>query len=514
MRGAHLPLFDLAEGFLEPMIKPQLATCPTEPPQSVFNTPEKNLQSVDYPAIERWLQAQNLYPASEASPLPWQLAAEPFQLTEELTQKIEALGPVLHRFVKAQWQIYRESVNDQAPGWIANLLDQGKPDALIQLSRMNRFKQAIPLVLRPDLLIGEDGQLTLCELDSIPGGIGLTAALTVAYQHLGFQVLDGNHGTSMVASFSDLLASQAPVNHQGVFHVAIVVSDEANDYRPEMHWLSAQINTLRPEKLRTHVIHPKQLLLMGNRLMATLSDGSHWPIDGIYRFFELFDLPNIANNELIQFALKKGWIVLTPPFKPQLEEKLWLALLHHPALSSLWVKHLGQRDFETLLAMTPQGWVVDPTPLPPQGVIAGLRQSNGDALQDFRQLAAFTQKQRELVLKPSGFSPLAWGSRGVTIGHDVSQSDWQAAIETALQMFSTTPYILQKFRPAVPVALAHVDTNGTIQTTPRRVRLCPYYFVIESRVAWVGALATGCPIDKKRIHGMSTAMLAPTAARF
>jgi hypothetical protein len=281
-----------------------------------------------------------------------------------------------------------------------------------------------------------------------------------------------------------------------------------------MHWLSTQINALRPEKLLTHVIHPKQVLLMGNRLMATLSNGSHWPIDGIYRFFELFDLPNIANNELIQFALKKGWVVLTPPFKPQLEEKLWLALLHHPALVDLWVKHLGQADFDTLLAITPQGWVVDPAPLPPQAAIPGLRQSHGDALQDFRQLATLTQKQRELVLKPSGFSPLAWGSRGVTIGHDVSQSDWQAAIETALQAFSDTPYILQKFCPAAPVAFAHVDNSGVIQMGQRRVRLCPYYFVLGDAVSWVGALATGCPIDKKRIHGMSAAVLAPTSARF
>jgi hypothetical protein len=72
---------------------------------------------------------------------------------------------VLHRFVKAQWQIYRQSLSGQAPAWIAELLDQGKPEALIQFSCMNRFKQATPLVLRPDLLIGQDGELTLCELD-------------------------------------------------------------------------------------------------------------------------------------------------------------------------------------------------------------------------------------------------------------------------------------------------------------------------------------------------------------
>jgi hypothetical protein len=43
-----------------------------------------------------------------------------------------------------------------------------------------------------------------------------------------------------------------------------------------------------------------------------------------------------------------------------------------------------------------------------------------------------------------------------------------------------------------------------------RVRLCPYYFVTEGRVALRGALATIVPADKKLLHGMRDAILAPT----
>ena len=48
-----------------------------------------------------------------------------------------------------------------------------------------------------------------------------------------------------------------------------------------------------------------------------------------------------------------------------------------------------------------------------------------------------------------------------------------------------------------------------------RVRLCPYYFVTgdwdRARTQLGGILATVCPADKKIIHGMTDAILAPCA---
>jgi hypothetical protein len=45
-----------------------------------------------------------------------------------------------------------------------------------------------------------------------------------------------------------------------------------------------------------------------------------------------------------------------------------------------------------------------------------------------------------------------------------------------------------------------------------RVRLCPYYFVEEGKVKLRGALATIVPADKKFVHGMTDAILAPSKA--
>jgi len=42
-----------------------------------------------------------------------------------------------------------------------------------------------------------------------------------------------------------------------------------------------------------------------------------------------------------------------------------------------------------------------------------------------------------------------------------------------------------------------------------RVRLCPYFFVSGDDAKLSGVLATVAPADKRLIHGMSDAIMAP-----
>jgi hypothetical protein len=54
-------------------------------------------------------------------------------------------------------------------------------------------------------------------------------------------------------------------------------------------------------------------------------------------------------------------------------------------------------------------------------------------------LKTLSQKERDLILKVSGFSENAWGARGVFLGSDLSQADWSAAVDDALKNFETSP---------------------------------------------------------------------------
>lgn len=325
----------------------------------------------------------------------------------------------------------------------------------------------------------------------------------------------------MPLSFWNMLESyyqqhQKKKPHDNEPTVALIVSNESEDYIPELSWLVEHLRTEFGKPIT--LVRPQDITIEGQRLCFTNADGTDQPIDLVYRFFELFDLPNIANIELIQFAIKKGWVVCTPPFKSHLEEKLWLGLFHHPALKPTFKRELGEENFALLESLIPPTWILDPTELPPHAVIPNLAETIGlsEGVQSFDQLKPVTQKQRELVIKPSGFSEMAWGSKGVIIGHDVPSTEWADAIDNALTQTDIPPHILQTYRKPSRQRIERHDLSTQTNTPYEgRTRLCPYYFVsqndnnTEPSISLAGILATTCPANKKIIHGMQDAILSP-----
>ena len=410
----------------------------------------------------------------------WRMALEPFQLPPGMAAEFENLGRVLLQFYRAANLLYRQSAEGRQPTWVASLLDQGKPESLIATQRNVRFKNDIPRVLRPDILLTGDGW-RITELDSVPGGIGLTAWLNQAYAGEGLRVLGGARGMSD--------------GFHGIFDdaskVSIVVSEESSTYQPEMEWLAS---------------------MLGERFTVHGSEWNGWA-DGeaAYRFFELFDLPNIPCAEKMLADAASDRLLITPPPKAFLEEKLLMALLWNDNLQDFWRRELGSGFYRQLRKVIPRSWVMDPTPLPPHTAIPGLELTGWD------RLVSLSQRERELVLKVSGFSERAWGARSVRLGHDLSQVEWASAVEEALADFSNSPWILQRYHKPCMVEQSWFDfDSGEKSTLKGRVRVCPYYFVhgdIDSPETTLGgALATVCPADKKIIHGMRVAVLAPCAA--
>src|ERR1035441_1977873 len=112
--------------------------------------------------------------------LDWRISPAPFPLGENLAKEIESLGRVLLQFYRAVNLLYRKSAEGRQPEWVARWLDLGKPAELIALQRLAAFKSDVPRVIRPDLLLTETG-LIITELDSVPGGIGLTGWLNQTY---------------------------------------------------------------------------------------------------------------------------------------------------------------------------------------------------------------------------------------------------------------------------------------------------------------------------------------------
>ncbi len=417
----------------------------------------------------------------------WRVSPEPLRLKPEMARELESLGRVFLQFYRAVNLLYRRSAEGKQPEWVARWLDQGKPAELIALQRAPAFKNDVPRVIRPDLLITEHG-LSVTELDSVPGGIGLTAWLNQVYAKLPASPEDGGPAPKLLGGADGMLRGFASIFGEAP-RVQIVVSEEAAVYRPEMAWMADQIDSGR---FKTR-----------DSSFQDFAEG-----DAVYRFFELFDLPNVGNSQKILELAANKRIRVTPPPKPVFEEKMLFALLWNRHLQGFWRQELGESFFQRLLKLVPYSWLIDPTPLPPHAAIPELN------LTDWRQLQLLSHKERELILKVSGFSPHAWGARGVYLGSDLSHADWATAIEKALAGFEQSPYVLQRYHKPALVEAEWFDFEANeVVPLKGRVRLCPYYFVSgeadAARAQLGGVLATICPPDKKIIHGMTEAIFAP-----
>lgn len=440
----------------------------------------------------------HLHPNSN---LPWRISPEPFWLSPEQHEQLQALGGVLHQFYKAANLLYHQSVKGIQPAWVHQYLDQGKPGDVLEMGLWNRVKSHLPLVMRPDLLLTDDG-FRIMEMDSIPGGMGFTAQVSALYADIGYDLIGGADG--LVNGFYQAIAASTKLDTPTV---GLVVSDESESYRDEMQWLADQLSA---NGHPTHCIHPRDLRFNEDGLLIDI-DGQPQRLDAVYRFFELFDLKNIPKAELITYFAKKNAVRLTPPPKAYLEEKMWLALFHHPLLSEFWQRELSKDARAMLKTLIPHTWIADARPLPPHAVIPGL-ELNGQAVNDWQTLKHLSKKQRELVLKPSGFSELAYESKGVSIGHDLPEEDWAQSVQTALDSFAHTPYILQEFHKGARKSVRYYDFfDDEIKPMRGRVLLRPYYYLIGEEPQLAGSQAVICPPDKKILHGMIDAVIAPCA---
>lgn len=439
----------------------------------------------------------------------WRFSPEAFPLSPAQVREIEAIGHACAEFYRALELLYQRSVEGRnilrnrelVTPWVADYLDRGKPPELVEHARSTRVRGQTPLVIRPDLLMTEDG-FALTEMDSVPGGIGLTAYLNRMFADEG-EIVGGRDG--MIDGFYASLAAMR--SDRNLPLIAIVVSDEAATYRPEMEWLAGE---LQARGKRVYCLHPSELIPLGDSLCADI-DGNPETIDVVYRFWELFDLPNLPVREQLFEIMATDPLVVTPPMRPFQEEKLNLALFHHHRLEDFWRENLSKRALKTLRKIIPPGWIMDPVDLPPNAVLDA-PSVGGRPIHRWEQLGEASQKERNLIIKLSGFHENAWGARSVLYGSDASRVEWTDGIADALNEAPRNLSILQEYRK--PRRLHHpvydeASEGARVYPMQGRVRLCPYYFVLGEETRLGGILATFCPADKKIIHGMRDAAMLP-----
>src|SRR2546430_12662968 len=271
----------------------------------------------------------------------WHLSPDAFPIENKFLTELEQLGHRLFVFQRACNQLYQLSVKGKQPDWVARYLDAGKPKELVEFSRRQEIRDDLPRVIRPDLILTDEGYI-IAEMDSVPGRIGLTGWLNQTYSTFDSQIIGG--ADCMLEGFRTVPPKGGDV----------VISQEAATYRPEMEWIAARLNQkildtgssildeerVSSENPASGIKHPESAPSW--RVVAA---ENYEPQDGraVYRFFELFDLPNIPGIENTLRANTERRITITPPIKPHLEVKLWFALFLLQPLREYWRRELGER---------------------------------------------------------------------------------------------------------------------------------------------------------------------------
>ena len=259
----------------------------------------------------------------------WLLSPDPFPIDKKFLAELEQLGHRLFVFQRACNQLYQLSIKGKQPEWVARYLDAGKPEELIEFSRRKEIRDDLPRVIRPDLILTDNGYI-IAEIDSVPGGIGLTGWLNQTYSKFDSEIIGGANG--MLEGFRTVLPNGGD----------IVLSRESATYRPEMEWVAARLNQRDAvaggvDSGSVPKFNPAGVNAPGYSWRVAAAENYEPQARlAVYRFFELFDLPNIPGIENTLRANAEGRVTITPPIKPYLEEKMWFALFWLQPLREFW----------------------------------------------------------------------------------------------------------------------------------------------------------------------------------
>ena len=119
---------------------------------------------------------------------------------------------------------------------------------------------------------------------------------------------------------------------------------------------------------------------------------------------------------------------------PWLDDPAFAALLHLPALRPAWAADMRASHLEHLRQVIPRAWFLDPTPLPPGSVIAGL------GIPSWQHLESLHGQGHTFEIAPTSL-----------LSDSLSKDDWHSAIYHALE----TPSILRQPPASGTWLLAH-----------------------------------------------------------
>lgn len=379
------------------------------------------------------------------SALTFHPSPETFTLPENVD--LEGYGQAIQEYYWACKQLILDLPKNHR--WL-HYLNHSKPQWMLDMEDKEVRGHAF---LRPDLILTE-GHPVVSEIESSPFGLALSHFLEKAYKE------DSDEDEVLA-----IIAEELTQGKTGSY--AIVYSDHTAKYQGQLEYLA------------------NELQKRGINIEAVKDSDITEDYDGIYRGFYLHEA---VHNPRLQELLEDTHVL--PPVAPRLEEKALMGMMFDPEFEDYFKQMAG---FETLKNIMPKTWVLSEDNVP-------------EEFDSWDDLVNMSRRQRQYVLKISGFSDDGSWGRGVTFLSRLSKEDCARAIKEAMESDAT--YIIQEFKKGSKFEHPYFDFNAEeIKTMKGKVRCTPYYSVRDGSL--LTAKTTMCE-NTDFIHAMTHSINVPT----
>ena len=290
--------------------------------------------------------------------------------------------------------------------------------------------------------------------------------------------------------------------------VAVVVSEESADYRGELTWLAGRIDALGLADVV--VCKPQEIVFTEEALFVRRADGREAKLDVLYRNFELFDLLNVPKQELMLYAARHNRVKLTPPPKAHMEEKASFALFHHPELARALARRAGRAGRRAAAGDLPADLDRRPAAAPAPGrdrrperrrragPRLGAARGPGQERARLRAQAVGLQRARLGLARREGRQRHDRARHGAT----PCTRRWPASRRRRTSCSAST----RAAGCGCPTSTAP-RTRSSRWTAACGCARTTSSSATKTRLG--GVLATVAPADKRVIHGMTDAIMAP-----
>lgn len=414
--------------------------------------------------------------SDEQGRIPWRTAIEAYPMALHEAQRLERLSAHCFRFLEA----VACAVRDQTALGQHLCNELGTPRQSIALVQAASRHGMPPVTLvRPDIVLGTDGRMSVVEIETLVGGLGMCAAFDQAYPIVGFEGVARLYA-QMVRDLVVRQYGRAKRTAPQRLTVGVASPAVANFYDWEFPTLARYIAAYN---INLTLGRPDDITIRNNR--EVWMNGMR--LDLIFRFFAAAQLADAARGTLQKIA-EKQYVPLAQPWIELLDEKALLALLHDESFKQLWIHALGQDVYQELIEHVPRSTIV--------GRDNGL----------LRKLYAAPAKDRPYWLKKSSNT---WGGRKAFFGQAVSNTKWRSASEEAWSGYLRGElWIIQEHAPGRQESILCADTvrEGVAELTGSG-RYNPFVFWTNNgpRLANIRITAR----HNHKVHGATDATFAP-----